>query len=120
LIAREADSFGSGVALYGNSALIGACGDTSGATGIGAEPSRRDALYAGAAYLFAREGTKWVSSSYLKASNTDANDSFGFGVALTETTAAISAVWERSNATGVDGNQQSNALTTAGAVYVFE
>jgi hypothetical protein len=120
MVARSSDSFGSGVALRGNSALIGSCGDASGAKGIGADPSRRDAAYAGAGYLFAREGAKWKPSLYLKASNADSLDSFGFGVALSDTTAVVSAIWESSSAPGIDGDQESNALTYAGAVYAFE
>jgi hypothetical protein len=122
LVARSSDSFGSAVALHEDSALVGACGDASGGVGIGADPSRRDAPYAGAGYLFAREGRKWVASLYLKASNTDSDSgaSFGYGAALSENSAVLSAIWERSAATGIDGNQQSKAATRSGALYVFE
>lgn len=120
IVPRPSDSFGSAVALYDDSALIGSCGDASSASGIGADPSRRDTPYAGSGYLFAREGAKWKPTLYLKASNPDSRDSFGFGVALSKSTAVISAIWEASAASGIDGDQKSNAATYAGALYAFE
>jgi trimeric autotransporter adhesin len=58
---------------------------------------------------------------YFKASNTDANDSFGLGVALSAdgATLAVSAPEERSNATGVNGNQANDSVQGSGAVYLF-
>jgi trimeric autotransporter adhesin len=117
---RSSDSFGSGLALTDTAVLIGACGDSSGAQGVGADASRRDALYTGAGYLFAREGQDWKLSAYLKANNAGMNDSFGFGVALSENAAVVSAIWEQSKAAGVNGNEDDNSLTTPGAVYVFK
>lgn len=60
-------------------------------------------------------------TAYLKASNPDGSDSFGSSIALSGDghTAAVSAYLERSNATGVGGNQLDNSLPGAGAVYVF-
>src|SRR5262249_32447715 len=60
-------------------------------------------------------------SAYLKASNTDAQDRFGFSVALSAdgTTLAVGADLESSAATGVDGNQADNSALNAGAVYIF-
>ncbi|GGY68216.1 hypothetical protein GCM10011613_10530 [Cellvibrio zantedeschiae] len=59
--------------------------------------------------------------SYLKASNTDANDWFGWSVVISGDgkTMAVGAPAESSNAKGVNGDQTSNASPTAGAVYVF-
>ncbi|WP_437317615.1 cadherin-like beta sandwich domain-containing protein [Sorangium sp. So ce385] len=59
-----------------------------------------------------------VASAYLKASNTDAGDQFGFAVALDGNTLAVSALGEDSAATGVDGDQNDNTKSS-GAVYVF-
>jgi len=120
MLPRSSDSFGSSVALSDTAALIGACGDTSGAQGVGADASRRDGAYSGAAYLYAHENQDWKLSAYLKAGNADANDMFGFGAALSDDSAVLSAVWERSNAAGVNGNAENNSLSTSGAVYVFE
>jgi hypothetical protein len=58
---------------------------------------------------------------YFKASNAAADDWFGWSVALSGdgNTLAVGAYNEDSNATGIGGNQASNAASTSGAVYVF-
>ena len=58
---------------------------------------------------------------YLKASNTDIQDQFGQGVALSADgyTLAVSAVHEDSDASGVNGDQANNLSENSGAVYVF-
>lgn len=119
MLPRTSDSFGSSVALNERAALIGACGDVSGATGVGADPSRRDAQYSGAAYLYAKENEDWKVSAYLKSAYVDTNDMFGFSAALSGETAVVGAIWEASNAVGINANQDNNSLTHAGAVYVF-
>ncbi|HET6333536.1 MAG TPA: cadherin-like beta sandwich domain-containing protein [Polyangiales bacterium] len=120
IVARASDSFGSALAAYGDSAVIGACGDMSSGRGVGAEPSSRDSSYSGAGYLFARQGKNWAPSLYIKASNTNTTDSFGFGAAISESAAVLSAVWEASAAKGINGDETSNAAATSGAAYVFE
>ncbi len=59
--------------------------------------------------------------AYVKASNTDADDYFGRGVALSAdgSTLAVSAWQERSAATGVGGDEADDSTFGAGAVYVF-
>ena len=58
---------------------------------------------------------------YLKASNTEANDFFGWTIALSAdgTTLAVGAPAEDSKAIGVNGEQTNNDSTNSGAVYVF-
>jgi hypothetical protein len=120
MLPRTSDSFGSSLALTETAALIGACGDMSGAKGVGADASRRDGAYSGAAYLYAREKADWKLSAYLKAANANSNDMFGFSAALSGETAIIGAIWESSNASGLNGNQDNNSLGSSGAVYMFE
>ena len=60
-----------------------------------------------------------ASQAYLKASNTDADDNFGYSVAVAGDTVVIGAPGESSSATGVNGNQLDNSAFHAGAVYVF-
>lgn len=59
--------------------------------------------------------------TYLKASNTETNDWFGWSVTISGDgkTMAIGAPAEASNAKGVNGDQTSNSSPTSGAVYVF-
>jgi hypothetical protein len=61
------------------------------------------------------------SPMYVKASNTDAADYFGYAIALSAdgSTLAVGAHNEDSSATGVGGDQTSNAASTAGAVYIY-
>jgi hypothetical protein len=58
---------------------------------------------------------------YVKASNTEANDFFGWSIALSAdgTTLAVGAPAEDSKAIGANGNQANNDSTNSGAVYVF-
>jgi hypothetical protein len=59
--------------------------------------------------------------TYLKASNTEADDWFGWSIAISGdgTTMAVGAPTEASNAVGVNGDQTSNNSPNSGAVYVF-
>ena len=58
---------------------------------------------------------------YVKASNTENDDYFGFDVAISSDgiTLAVSARRESSNATGINGNQADNSALYSGAVYIF-
>jgi hypothetical protein len=60
-----------------------------------------------------------IQQGYLKASNTEANDNFGFVVAISGDTLVVGAPQEGSDATGVDGNQANNNAQNSGAAYVF-
>ncbi len=60
-----------------------------------------------------------AQEAYVKASNTGADDRFGYSVALSGDTLAVGAYFEDSNATGVGGNQADNSAGNSGAVYVF-
>jgi hypothetical protein len=58
---------------------------------------------------------------YIKASNTETNDSFGGALALSSdgNTLAVGARGEASNANGINGDQTNNTTPGAGAVYVL-
>jgi len=60
-----------------------------------------------------------IQQGYLKASNTEANDEFGYLVAISGDTVVVGAPQESSNATGVNGDQANNSAQNSGAVYVF-
>ncbi|MBN1632461.1 MAG: cell wall-binding repeat-containing protein [Thermoleophilia bacterium] len=113
------DLFGASVAVSGDTVVVGAPAEDSSATGINGNQSDNSAGSSGAAYVFARDGTIWSQQAYLKASNTDANDSLGEAVAVAGNIVAVGAPGERSNATGIDGNQSDNSAVDAGAVYVY-
>jgi hypothetical protein len=118
------DQFGESLALSddGSTLAVGAPGEASDALGIGGDSMRDTADSAGAAYVFRRSVTgTWTQEAYVKASNTEAEDRFGSVLALSGDgrTLAVGATFERSAATGVDGDQTNNAATRAGAVYVY-
>lgn len=58
--------------------------------------------------------------TYFKATNTDAGDEFGAGVAMWGNTLVIGAPGEGSSATSVNGDQTNNSAIDKGAAYVYE
>jgi hypothetical protein len=113
------DSFGSALALSGNSLAVGSFGESSAARGVGGDQTDNSASLSGAVYVFRRQGGAWTQEAYLKASNTDAFDHFGTSMDLDDDTLAVGAVNEGSSASGVNGNGDDNSLPGSGAVYVF-
>ncbi len=121
---EASDQFGQDLSLSSNGSrlVVGARTEDSNAIGINGNQIDNSAGSAGAAYSFARGSGTWIQDAYIKASNTQANDQFGFALALSGngTTLVVGAVGEDSNATGVGGDQTNNAAGSSGAVYVIE
>ena len=117
------DEFGYSVALSadGNTLAVGAVGEDSNATGVNGDQTDNSASRSGAVYVFARSGASWTQQAYVKASNTGADDRFGYSVALSAdgNTLAVGADYEASNATGVNGDQTDNSASDSGAVYLY-
>jgi trimeric autotransporter adhesin len=120
---ESGDGFGFSVALSSDMLAVGAPCEDSGAVGVNPSGGQADnsADDAGAVYVFVRTGTTWTQQAYLKASNTDAFDAFGYSVALSGNALAVGAAREASAAVGVNppGGQADNSAYSAGAVYVF-
>lgn len=116
--AERFDSFGTSLALSGDTLAVGAY-DGSAATGVGGDESNNAATNSGAVYVFVRSGADWSQQAYLKASNTDASDFFGASVAIAGDLLAVGAPFEDSAARGVGGDQSNNAASKSGAVYLF-
>jgi len=98
LVASDAqanDNFGGSVAVSGDTAVIGAYSEATGGSD------------AGAAYVFTRSGGAWTQQAKLLASDAQANDYFGYSVAVSGDTAVIGAYAEDTGG------------STAGAAYVF-
>ena len=114
------DRFGISIALSGDTLAVGATGEDNNAIGIRPSHAENDLrVESGAAYIFVRSGTTWSQQAHIKASNPDGFDEFGWAVALSGDTLAVSSREERSSAVGINGNQTDNSALAAGAVYVF-
>ena len=120
----DGSEFGRSVTLSGDGGIlgVGAFGEASTATGIDGDQASNDAEESGAVYVFKRTGLVWVQEAYIKASNTNRSDAFGWSVALSSDgrTLAVGALGEDSVATGTGGDQESNGASGSGAVYVFQ
>jgi hypothetical protein len=117
--ARAGDWFGSSVALSGDTLVVGARFEDSGATGINGNQADASAPDSGAAYVFTRAGDRWSQQAYLKASNTRAGDQFGFSVDISANTIVVGGRFEDSGATGINGDQADLSAPDSGAAYVF-
>src|SRR6267142_1888270 len=124
--AKKDDQFGFTVALSGdgNTMAVGATGESSAAKGVNGNQADTSMAGAGAVYVFTRGGATWTQQAYVKASNTgekEDGDQFGYSVSISSdgNTLATGAIAEDSAATGINGDQSSNAADGSGAVYVF-
>lgn len=130
--------FGSDVALSldGDILAVGSFRESSNAKGINGDEGDTSATRAGAVFVFKRDNTVWSQQSYVKASNTDADDRFGLNVAISgdgntmavgahresgRGYAAASSGASTSASTSSSGalDQNDNSATAAGAVYLF-
>ncbi len=123
---QASDFFGRSVALSGDGTTlaVGADQEDSAATGINdTSIGQADNLAsnAGAVYVFTRSGSSWTQQAYIKASNTEAGDSFSWSVALSSdgNAMAVGAKNEDSADTNINGDQADNSATNAGAVYLY-
>ncbi|MDH5693697.1 MAG: FG-GAP repeat protein, partial [Gammaproteobacteria bacterium] len=124
------DGFGRPIALSadGKTLAVSAYNENSGArgtSGTDAEQEDNSVSNSGAVYVFRYiESTGWTQQAYIKASNSDSLDNFGFRIALSAdgNTLAVAALWEDSAATGLNGSeteQEDNSANNSGAVYLF-
>lgn len=111
---RRDNLFGWQVALSGEGDILaaGAPRDDSDARAISRDWHNSSAPSAGAAYVYQRSGQQWQLRNYIKANNSQANDTFGRSVALARDGQTLAV-----GATGEDGTG-GNALDS-GAVYLY-
>ncbi|EOD77819.1 hypothetical protein D515_03488 [Grimontia indica] len=117
------DAFGNSGQLSGDGNTFAVCArnEDSNAMGIDGDGSNNLASNSGAVYVFRFDGSHWAQDAYIKASNTEENDTFCFGLAISgDGNTIASGAWsEDSDTTGIDGDQSNNDAVNAGAVYVF-
>jgi hypothetical protein len=109
------------ISADGNTLAVGAYLEDSSASGIGGNQADDSASAAGAVYVFTRSNNTWSQQAYLKASNAETGDNFGFSLALSDggSTLVVGAPFEDSDAMGIDGDEGNPDALNSGAVYVF-
>lgn len=111
------DEFGVSVAISGDTVVVGAPGDAGDASSTDAIPNS-NAPYAGAGYIFIRNGITWSQQAYLKANNAETEDRFGISVAISGDTVVVGAYGEDGDANSTVATPNNNA-EFAGAAYIF-
>lgn len=115
------DFFGISVDLdnTGNKLVVGASGQDSNGTGVNSAVNT-SAANSGAAYVYSRTGSTWSSQAMLKASNTSANDAFGFSVAMSGdgNAIAVGAHFEDGSLGCINGTDNAGTADS-GAAYSF-
>jgi hypothetical protein len=114
------DFFGQNFALAGDLLAVAANGESSAARGVGQDGSDNDARSAGAVYLFRRENGAWQQIEYIKASNAERLDNFGFNVAMSSSTLVVGALWESGGVPGINGDPEDGSAPASGAFYIFQ
>jgi hypothetical protein len=110
---EERDQFGFAVGISGDTLVVGATYEDGGSPGINGDDSKKGAADSGAAFVFVREGDRWIQQAYLKASDPRAGDHFGGAVAVDGDTIVVGAIRD-------DQFSLSSTPTQRGTVYVFE
>ena len=117
------DLFGVHVAIDGNTLVVCAPGEDSNQQWISSGGGSDDNLdNSGAAYVYIRSGSTWSLQAFIKAVNSDENDTFCDSVAISGDTIAIAASGEDSNQqTITNGSTASsnNSSDSSGAIYVY-
>lgn len=119
--ADASDLFGASITNYGNIAVVGAPLEKGGDTGINGDQTSNIGVETGAVYVYRYNGSVWEYESYIKASNPVINSiRFGWSIGSYENRLVVGAPFERSGATGVNGDQSDVSANNAGAAYVFK
>ncbi len=115
------DYFGCSVAVSGETVVVGAYRESFSFAGIN-KYGYHDGYsnWAGAAYVFVRNGGTWTQQAYLKASNAEWLDYFGASVAISGDTVVVGAYGEDGRGTGLTGNPADASMNDAGAAYIFK
>ncbi|WPU63800.1 fibronectin type III domain-containing protein [Peredibacter starrii] len=102
--------------LYESSNQTSITNGTGSSSDISAENS-------GAVYVYKRTGSNWAQEAYIKSSNSEAFDSFGFALDLQGDYLVVGVPEEDSNQNTITkgaGASADNSTENSGAVYVFK
>lgn len=123
---ETSDRFGNSLALSGDTLVVSSVIEAGSQTTI----TNNSALItdnlkpgSGAVYVFRKRGGVWAQEAYIKASNSDVGDYFGYSVDIDGDTIVASALYEDSSdnvITNGAASSKDNSLTDSGAVYIFK
>jgi hypothetical protein len=124
---ERGDALGSAIAVSadGNTIAAGAFDEDSALVGIVPGDQGRDDqstdFAIGAAYVFARHGAEWSQQAFIKPTNTQVNQHFGWALALSldGDTLTVGAHFENGGSSGINGDQRDTSAQDAGAAYVY-
>lgn len=105
------DRFGTGLALHGDTLVVGSVGDDTIDTD------------SGAVYVYSRAGSTWSQEAYIKATNANSGYLFGGTLALENDTLAIGSFDEASSQTTITNGPTAptdKSIYNSGAVYVYK
>ena len=123
---EASDQFGYTVSISGDTIVVSASGEDSNQSTItnGTLASGNNSLnFAGAAYVFRRNGNIWTSEAYLKPPNPSSIDTFGVPLEISGDTIVVSASQEDSNQTTITNGTTitiDDSSSNSGAAYVFK
>jgi hypothetical protein len=123
---ENGDSLGYSLAVSadGNTIAAGAADEDCMTPGVNPQGCEKDQPLdnsSGATWIFVRNGNDWTQQAFLKSSNPGKEDWFGVRLAISGdgNTVAVSAPNEDSAAKGINGKQDDDSASEAGAVYLF-
>jgi hypothetical protein len=119
----EGDQFGFSISLSGDGSTlaVGAVGEDSNATGINGVQTDDSASGSGAVYVFTKTRNTWAQQAYLKSSNSEAADLFGYGVGLSDDGNALAVAGYDEDGSGKGINPPNdNGGNGTGAIYAFD
>jgi hypothetical protein len=133
LIKRGGEEFGSSVSVSEGIFVVGSPGDSASVNESVASENELSAANfsssafdptspnsgAGYIYVWDEELNSWTSIAYLKATNSEANDQFGFKVIAQANSVFVGAPNEDGGSVVSNADESDNSLINSGAVYHF-
>lgn len=119
----DGDQFGYALALSadGETVAVGAITEDGSSRGINGNQQDDSVDASGAVYVFTRAGETWSQQAYLKASNSERGDLFGFAVGLSaDGTTLVASSYDEDGGTRLINGPDNNLRNASGALFVFE
>ena len=120
-LAGDYDNAGASLELSadGHTLAFGAPFDRSAATGVNGDEADSGLSAVGAAYIFNYLDGTWIQKAYIKSSNPEENDFFGYEIALSEDGMFFAVGVDAEDSPSIQ-TPNSSALPLSGSVYVYQ